>query len=120
MNCLKSIIKGMIISTIGTVIAIIIFSLILSKTNISEKYISVVIITIFGISIFAGTMFATKKIHKNGAIIGVATTAAYIIIMYLISSSITGDFSLNGKSFAMIISVLLLGGIGGVMGVNIK
>ena len=44
----------------------------------------------------------------------------YILALYLISSIISKDFSLNIYSIIMMATSILIGGIGGIIGVNKK
>lgn len=120
MKKIKNVFVGMACSTVFTIILILIYSLILTKSNFSEKYINTVIIVIYGIGMFIGTTVATRKIKKNGAIIGATIAIFYIIVLYLISSCMLHDFSVEGESIYMLITAIILGGIGGVIGVNIK
>ena len=87
-------------------------------TNISESTISPVIIIITGISILIGTIICTRKLSKNGIITGGVVGVIYILIIYLISSLLNCDFSLNIQSFVMIVVSIICGMIGGIIGVN--
>ena len=62
---LKSILKGTVIALITTIILFLIFSLILTYTNISESTIFPVIVVITGISILIGSFLGNIKIRKN-------------------------------------------------------
>ena len=105
-----SIIKGIIISFLFTVISLIIFSILLTYTSLSEDTIKPVIITLTGISILIGSSIGTRKLKKNGLLNGAIIGASYIILLYLISSIISSNFSLSIVSLIMIIAGLI-GGI---------
>lgn len=107
-----SIIKGTLIAFLFTLIALIIFSVILVYTEISEELIKPVIITVTGISILIGSSIATKKLKKNGLLNGAVIGILYILIIYIISSILNSSFSLNLMSIIMI----GIGLIGGVLG----
>ena len=62
--------KGVLISLLFTIIFLIIFSTLLTYTNISEKLITPVIIVITAISIFIGSTIGNLKMNKNGLING--------------------------------------------------
>ena len=85
---ISNIIKGIIISFITTIIFLLIFSVILTYTNISENFITPTIIVITAISI------------------------------YLLSSIINQRFVLSMQSIIMIISGIVCGMFGGILGVN--
>ena len=115
-----NILKGVGISLIATVIMLIIFSIILTYTNIQESVINPVIMIITAISILIGSSLGNTKIRKNGLINGGIIGGTYIIIIYLISSILNWKFSLNIQSIIMIITAIVFGILGGIVGVNKK
>lgn len=60
-----SIIKGILISFLFTIITLLIFSALLVYTNLSEETIKPVIITITGVSILVRKFYWNKKIKKK-------------------------------------------------------
>lgn len=117
---LINILKGVGISLIATVIMLIIFSIILTYTNIQESAINPVIMIITAISILIGSSLGNIKIKKNGLINGGLIGGIYIITIYLISSILNWKFSLNIQSVIMIITAIVFGILGGIIGVNKK
>ena len=110
--------KGVLISLIFTIIFLIIFSTLLTYTNVSEKLITPVIIVITAISIFIGSTIGNLKMNKNGLINGGAIGGIYLISIYIISSIISQNFTLNMQSIIMIIIGIICGMFGGIIGVN--
>ena len=117
---LINILKGVGISLIATVIMLIIFSILLTYTNIKESAINPVIMIITAISILIGSSLGNIKIRKNGLINGGIIGGIYIIIIYLISSILNWRFSLNVQSLIMIAVAIIFGILGGIIGVNRK
>lgn len=117
-NNIKKIIKGSIISIVITLIALVIFAGFLTYTSISESTIPTVTIIIAVISILIGSSLSMTTIRKNGIVNGAIIGLIYIAVIYLLSSIIEKDFSLNKYSMAMIISSALAGALGGIIGVN--
>lgn len=117
---LINILKGVGISLIATVIMLIIFSIILTYTNINENVINPVIMIITAINILIGSSLGNVKIRKNGLINGGMIGAIYILIIYLISSILNWRFSLNVQSLIMIVIAIVFGILGGIIGVNKK
>lgn len=115
---LRSILKGTAIALITTIILFLIFSLILTYTNISESTIFPVIVVITGISILIGSFLGNIKIRKNGLLNGGIVGLIYMCILYFVSSCFIGDFSLNINSIILIIAAILTGMLGGIIGVN--
>ena len=114
------ILRGIFISFLFTLCMLIIYSVLLVYTNLSEQTIRPVIITITGVSILIGSSLGTKKLTKNGLLSGGIIGASYILLLYLISSTLNSNFSINWVSIIMIIVGLIGGIFGGVIGVNTK
>ena len=115
---ISNIIKGTIISFISTIVLLLIFSIILTYTNISESFIAPTIIVITAISIFIGSTISNSKIQKNGLLNGAIVGGIYLISIYLLSSIINQRFVLSMQSIIMIISGIVCGMFGGILGVN--
>lgn len=112
------ILRGILISFLFTLFMLIIYSVLLVYTSLSEQTIRPVIIIITGISILIGSSLGTRKLHKNGLLSGGIIGASYILLLYLISSLVNSSFSINWISVIMIIVGLIGGIFGGVIGVN--
>lgn len=98
-----NILKGVGISIIATLIFLLIFSIILTYTNISENAIEPVIITLTAVSILIGSSIGSLKIKKNGILNGAIIGGIYFILIYLMSSLINLNFTLNVKSIILIL-----------------
>lgn len=112
--------KGTLIAFILTLISVFIFSIVLTYTNTPESMIFPVIVFITAISILLGSSISTIKINKNGIINGGAIGLVYILILYLISSIANTGFALNINAMILMVSSIIAGMIGGIVGVNIK
>ena len=117
---IKNIMKGTGIALITTVLLLLIFSIILTYTNIDEKVINPVIMIVTAISILLGSSLGNIKIKKNGLINGGTIGAIYIVTIYLISSILNWKFLLNIQSIFMIIIAIVFGILGGILGGNRK
>ena len=102
-NFLVNIFKGIGIAFAITLILLLIFSAVLTFSNISENVISPVIITATAISILIGSSIGNNKIKKNGLLNGALVGIIYMVIIYLISSILNWRFSLNLQSIIMIV-----------------
>ena len=117
-NNIKRIIKGSAFSIVITLIGLLVYSIILSYTSISETTMPATIIIVTAVSILIGSTISTANIKKNGIVNGVLVGLIYIAIIYLISSIVTGNFLLNTNSIIMVIASTLTGALGGIIGVN--
>lgn len=117
---LINILKGSAISIILTLVLLFVFSLILTYTNIQESMMAPVVIIITAISILVGSSISSLKIRKKGIINGALVGLIYILTIYLISSITGTGFLLNITSIIMIVSSVIAGIIGGIIGVNLS
>lgn len=114
------ILKGSLISIIISLIALFIFSIILTYADVSESIIPIVIIVISNLSILLGSIFCNKKIDKNGILNGMAVGLIYLLVIYVASSIAIKSFSFNLKTIIMILCSMISGILGGIIGVNLK
>ena len=119
-NGIVIILKGSLISIIATIVVLMIFAAGLTYSNINENSMPTVIIVVTALCILVGSQITTSKIKRNGIVNGALVGAIYILALYLISSIISKDFSLNIYSIIMMATSILIGGIGGIIGVNKK
>ena len=112
------IIKGSLLSIIVSVIFLIVFAMLLTYTSLSENTITPIVLAIVGLSILLGSYLSTKKINKKGILNGAMVGIIYMLILYIISSVIFMDFSINASSIIMIVCGIIAGIIGGIVGVN--
>ena len=116
----KNIFKGVGISLLITVIILLIFSIILAYTDVSENTMAPVIIVATALSIWIWFSISTRNIKKNGMLNGGLIGIIYLAILYIISSILNWKFGLNLQSFIMIIAGSIMGILGGIIGVNRK
>lgn len=119
-NKMINIAKGVGISIAFTLLFLLIFSILLTYTNISEQWTSPVIIVLTGISILIGSSIGNIQLKKNGILNGGIIGGVYFITMYLISSTLKMDFSVNIQMLALVLVGILFGILGGIIGVNKK
>jgi len=119
-NTAKIILKGGVISFVCLVLFLLAFSAILTYTNVNEGLIPVVTIVINAVSILIGSSIATIHIKKNGILNGLIIGFIYMFLVYIISGTLNNNFSLQLQSILLIVFGIIAGGIGGIIGVNIK
>lgn len=119
-NNIIEIFKGSAIAIVATIILLIIFAAVLTYSKISESTMPTVIIVITALSILIGSQITTTRIKKNGIVNGVLVGIIYIVFLYLISSCVISNFSISNYSIIMMFTSVIIGGLGGIIGVNRK
>ena len=117
---LVRVLKGSVFAVVLTLILLLIYSALLTYTNLNESTMPIFIIAITAISILVGSLMSSVNIKKNGLTNGALVGLIYILVIYLLSSVINKSFSLNIYSIIMIIASVIAGAIGGIIGVNKK
>ena len=101
---LKIFFKNLILEFLVSILLLLILSILLSTTNLSENIISSAIIFISSFSILLGGFLSSRKLKLKGIITGILQGLTYMIILYILSSLLSHDFSLGTESIAMILS----------------
>lgn len=114
------ILKGSAFSIVITLVLLLIYSALLTYTSLNENTMPIFVIAITAISILAGSLISSINIKKNGLTNGAMVGLIYILVIYLLSSIIGQNFSLNMYSIIMFIASVMAGAIGGIIGVNRK
>lgn len=114
------ILKGSITAIVITLILLFIFSIILTYTSIKESAMSPVVIVITAVSILIGSSISTLKIKKMGLVNGALVGLIYILTIYIISSLTGSGFEIQLQTIIMMLSAIVAGMIGGIIGVNLK
>lgn len=118
--CPISVLKGIMAAYIITIPAFMLFALILSNTDFPQKLISpsVVITTI--ISVLTAGSVSTKGLKNKGWLNGSIVGLIYMLILYIFSSLVFKNFTIDKYVITMTIIGILTGAIGGIVGINIK
>ena len=115
---MKGFIKEVIFSILCSLLLILLLSILLSTTKLNENLINPITMGIVASSLFLGGFRISKSKKEKGIIFGSLLGAVYMLILYIISSFLNFDFSLNINSLVMIILGILGGARGGIIGVN--
>lgn len=113
------IIKGSAIAIIITIVGLLILSFVLAYTELKESFTMPLIWITMGISVLVGGIISSKKLKNNGLINGGVAGLIYILVIYILSSLVVGNFALNTYSFVAIVISIITGILGGIIGVNL-
>lgn len=115
---MKKIIKELIISVVLSLILMLILAILISETSLNESLVNPLTIAISAFSLMICAFRVSKEKKEKGIIYGSLLGFIYMITLYIISSLVNLNFSLNLNSIIMIILGILGGAIGGIFGVN--
>lgn len=119
-NYLKCVLKGTVGTLLFTFIGIVILSCLMTKLVFSRQIFNVLYFVISLISLAIGAMIAARKKKSRGMLVGFGVTLFYFVIIYILCSIVNGRFSFNMYELFKLASALVIGGFGGVLGVNMQ
>ena len=100
---IKNLGKCILIELIITFLGMLILAVILTNTNISDTIMGNCIIGISAFAIGIGGFLASRKLKMKGILCGGLQGLIYMIILYMISSISSGNFSLQLEGIVMIV-----------------
>ena len=115
-----AVLKGILAAYIITIPAFMLFALILSNTDFPQKLISPAVVVTTIISVLTAGSVSTRGIKNRGWLNGSFVGLIYMLILYIFSSLIFKNFSVDKYVITMTVIGILTGAIGGIVGINIK
>lgn len=119
-NYAKNIAKASLVSIAVTIFALIIQTLIMFYTDVSESILPITSAVTMTLSVTIASVYASFKIKKKGWINGSLIGIVYILIIIAISLIFLDDFVLNTYVLLKTGIALVTGAISGMIGVNLK
>lgn len=120
LNYSKDIGRAAFISIVLTLIALLIQTVIMFYTNVSESILPITSSIIMTLSVAIASIYASLKIRKKGWINGAIVGLLYIVMIIILGIFFLDDFALNSYVFLKTIIALVTGIISGMIGVNLK
>lgn len=117
---LVAVTKGTLLAIILSLMCILVLALIIKLANLDDTLIPPINQAIKIISIVIGAGYAAKNSRQRGWLKGSATGLFYILLGFLLFSLVDGGFSLNQIILSDSLMGIIVGGIGGVIGVNLR
>ena len=115
-----SLTKGSVFSYIITGVVFIIYGLLLTYTDTTEKNMQLIVMITTVVSVLIGGIIASKGVNSKGLIFGMLVGIIYALIMVMVSFCILPTIKITSKMVMIIILSLSSGGIGGIIGINTK
>lgn len=112
--------KSIAIALVFSMIIFLIVAIIITFTSLSEGVLPLIVSTVMILSIaFSGILTAVAK-KKNGLLQGLITGIIYTILILFLLWLMADDFSFDRFLLIKCVIGISSGGIGGMIGVNIK
>ncbi|WIV10753.1 TIGR04086 family membrane protein [Proteiniborus sp. MB09-C3] len=114
------VIRGTIIGLMLTILLILIFTITLTYTKLSEELIPLINSIIMILGITSGAIFTSRKLERKGWLSGGLIGILYFIIIFFISALFVKSFAMDKYLLIKGLLAIITGCIGGMIGINIK
>lgn len=112
--------RGLCFAYLLTFIVFVVYAMLLTYTNITEKNIQLVVMLTVVASVLISGFDAARGASKKGWLWGMGSGFVYAFIMILIGICVSPKFSVGTKTFMLLALSIAGGGLGGIIGINIK
>lgn len=111
--------EGVLRGVIITVVLLLIFAVVMTFTEVSEKASSTFYLVTTILSIMYGSIYAVRKIKRRGWLVGIIVTILYLLVLYIVSV-ISGNPSVVGADrIPRILLAVIVGALSGIIGINL-
>lgn len=115
-----TILKNVLLSYALTLFMFLIFAFVITYTDISHNSVSVITVIITILSIMIAGILNGRKSTEKGWLTGCVTGLLYMGILYILGSIIYKNPGIHANGIAMIITGIISGALGSIIGINNK
>ena len=119
-NFLVPVIKGMLVAISISLVAILLFALIIRFTGINDNWIMPINQVIKIVSIFLGCMVSLKRSKAKGLYKGLVLGFFYTIFAFFLFSALSGSLSFSLTFLNDLLFGSIVGGLCGIIAANLK
>lgn len=119
-NVMRSLSLGVSFSYIITAVVFIVYGLLLTYTDMTEKNIQITVMVTTVVSVLVGGIIASRGAKKNGLLYGMLCGGIYALVMIMLSFCILPDIKITSKMIMILVLSISAGGVGGIIGINTK
>lgn len=112
--------SGIMVAYAITCVIFIGYAILLTYTSITEKNISLVVTITTIISALVAGFDSARGAKEKGWFWGVIAGICYAVILIAIGTWFSEGFSFDARSVTLLILAIASGGLGGVLGINVK
>lgn len=116
----KPILFGTVFSVIISLVLILVASMIMLYTGLSQQFIPVISRIILLMSAFSGGIVSGLKSNTTGWLYGGITGVIFFLLLFVLGMILGGDIKFSYIFMILCIICTVLGCIGGIFGINLK
>ena len=116
----KHMITGVLMAYAITAIAFLAYAMLVTYTDMSERNLPTVVVITTLLSVMVAGFDAARGAQNRGWLWGMGAGFAYVIIMAILMVTVLPTFAVDGRTLLTIILGIAGGGLGGILGINLK
>ncbi len=116
----KMLVTGVLVGYAITVIIFLGYSMLITYTSMSEKNMPIVVAVTTLLSVIVAGFDAAHGAEHRGWLWGMGAGLVYVIILAVIMMVALKGFAFDSQTLTVIILSVAGGGLGGVLGINLK
>ena len=117
---IKHMITGVLIAYAITAIAFLAYAMLVTYTNMSERTLPTMVAVTTLLAVLVAGFDAAKGAQKRGWLWGMGAGFVYVVVMVIIMTLALPTFSADGRTFTTIVIGIAGGGLGGMLGINLR
>lgn len=117
---IKALVIGVVIAYAITTIIFLGYSMLITYTGITERSLPMVVAVTTLLSVMVAGFDAARGAEKRGWLWGMGAGLVYILILIALMMGVLERFAVDTRTITSIILALAGGGMGGILGINIK
>ena len=96
------------------------YALLLTYSNVSERYIPLVVIVTSIVSVIIAGYDTSKGVKERGWLWGMGAGFLYIAVLAVVMMVLLPNFGIDGRTILVLVLAIVGGGLGGILGINVK
>lgn len=112
--------KNTAIGFVITIVLLFIASVLSVFATLPDAIVSLIVSAVTYLSIGMCGFRAARHSGRSGLLSGAISGIIYMIVLYLISALVFGDFAISYSTGIALLICMLCGAIGGIIGINIR
>jgi len=119
-KAIKALVIGVLMGYAITCIVFLGYSMLITYTHMSERNLPMVVAVTTLLSVMVAGFDAAKGAESRGWLWGMGAGLVYILILSALMVGVLQDFAVDGRTLTAIILAIAGGGMGGILGINLK
>ncbi len=119
-NIFLNLTKGTIFAYFITLLVFIIYGILITYTDITEKNMQLIVMITTVVSVLVSGFISAKGISSKGLLLGSLAGIIYFIILLMVAFCVLPNIQINSKLLMLFVLSICSGGVGGIIGINLK